>query len=251
MPKKIDGARRCADVLAALARCANVRLALQECGVSHYWAYGRKRADPDFAARWATAVRTGRRRLARAAARRAVEVGAANGGAAPAHGAGEVLVGSSGKGTIRLERAKPCSFTADKQARFLSVLRVTSNVTAAAKAAGVSRHGAHDRYRADAAFRAEWVAALAEGRDHLEMALQAAARAAAEGRTPAAGETAATPAIVGMDAHVALQLVRLGDRREARGRRPIKPADAEQVRATILAKTAAVRAARAREADGA
>ena len=57
MPNKVDVRGRCADLLAALARTANARLALKECGISHYWAYRRRKSDPDFDARWRTAVR--------------------------------------------------------------------------------------------------------------------------------------------------------------------------------------------------
>lgn len=243
----VDAGRRCADLLAALARTANVRLALQECGVSACWAYRRRRVDPDFDRRWRTAVAAGRRRLARAAARRAADVGAPTPAAA-----GQTVVGSSGKGTIRLERAKPCSFTDAKQARFLQALRATCNVRAAARSAGVSAHGAYSRFHADAAFRAEWLAALEDGRVHLEMALIAAARAAAE---QPRGPEALPPdpgALAGMDAAAALQLLRLHRPVDARGRgrgQWVKPADPEATRAAILAKVAAVRAAREQERE--
>lgn len=171
MPRNVDIPRRCADLLAALARTANVRLALRETGVSAYWAYRRRSADPDFDTRWRAAVRAGRRSLAETKAALARDAAAARPGEAL------VLVGSSGKGTLRLEREKPCSFTDAKRAAFLDALRATCNVRAAALAAGVSPTGAYRWYHADAALRAAWDAALAEGRVHLEMALMGAARA--------------------------------------------------------------------------
>ena len=247
MPAKVNSARRCADLLAALARTANVRLALRECGISHYWAYRQRKLDRDFDARWRTAVRNGRRALARAAAARAVEPAAPR-----AHARGEMVVGSSGKGTIRLERAKPCSFTPEKQARFLSALRTTSNVRAAAAVAGVSPHGAYDRYHADAEFRAEWVAALGDGRVHLEMALMAEARAAAERPRRALVPGEEPPAITGMDAKTALQLLRLRRSTDAGGRpygMPVKSSGPEAARRSLLAKSAAVRTARARDGE--
>ncbi|PAX07350.1 hypothetical protein CKY28_15160 [Sphingomonas lenta] len=256
-------------MLAALARTANARLALKECGISHYWAYKQRKSDPDFDARWRTAVRNGRRALAAAAAARARDVGAAR----PGEAARLTMVGSSGKGTLRLEREKPCSFTAERRARFLDALRATCNVKAAAAAVGVSPTGAYRCYHADAAFREAWEAALAEGRVHLEMALIGAARALFErpnerahsvgfegpqGRAHPVGfdaPDAQAHAVVGpenvtgMDAKVAMQLLRLHRPAEERGRarRWIKPADPEETRREILAKVAAVRAARDRE----
>lgn len=242
LAKKVDGARRCADLLAALARTANVRLALKETGISAYWAYRRRKTDGDFDARWRTAVRAGRRELAKAAAARARDVRAAR----PA--AGLTPVGSLGKGTLRLERVKPCSFTDDKRARFLDALRATCNVRAAAAAAGVSARGAYRLYHEDASFREDWNAALAEGRVHLEMAMMGAARGLFDGASQQpAGSESGSVRITGMDAAVALQLLRLhGPRADGRPRgRWVKPADAEATRREILAKVAAVRAARA------
>lgn len=249
VPHKVDAARRCADLLAALARTANVRLALRETGVSACWAYGRRRADPDFDARWRTAVRSGRRALATAAA--VLERDAT----APRPGGPMrlTMVGSSGKGTLRLEREKPCTFTDAKRAVFLATLRETCNVRLAAKAAGISAHGAYGRYHAEAPLRAAWDAALAEGRVHLEMALIGAARALCEPVPAAGAKTDGAVPITGMDAKLALQLLRLHAPRDARGRargRWLQPADAEATRAAILAKVAAVRAARERKGGG-
>lgn len=244
MPKKVDAGRRCADLLAALARTANARLALEECGISHYWAYKQRTSDPDFDARWRTAVRNGRRALGQAAAARARDAGAERSGEA----AKLTLVGSSGKGTLRLEREKPCSFTAERRARFLDALRATCNVQEAARAVKMSPKGAYRCYHEDAGFRKAWEAALAEGRVHLEMALIGAAWALF--RTPdAQAHPVVGPAdVTGMDAKVALQVLKLHRPAEERGRsrRWIKPADPEETRREIEAKVAAVRAARAR-----
>lgn len=54
MPRRSDRDRRVADLLAALARSANMRLARRETGISAYWAYRRRKADPDFDALRAT-----------------------------------------------------------------------------------------------------------------------------------------------------------------------------------------------------
>ena len=251
MPRRVDAERRCADLLAALARTANVRLALSETGISACWAYRRRRADADFDTRWRAAVRAGRRALAQAAAALARDPRAPRPGAA----ATLTVVGSSGKGTLRLARVKPSTFTPARRAAFLDALRATCNVKAAARATGVSAHGAYNAYHADAAFRTAWQAALADGRVHLEMALLGAARAlfdpAVDGPSGTPAARAAAPiapgGVTGMDAKVALQLLRLHGPRDAAGRargRWVKPADADATRAEILAKVAAVRAAR-------
>ena len=248
MPHKVDAARRCADLLVALARTANVRQALRETGVSAYWAYRRRAADPDFDARWRTAVRTGRRVLAGQVRARARDVGAPRPGAAQKL----TVAGSSGKGTLRLERPGPDSFTDDRRTAFLDALRATCNVRAAAAATGVSATGAYRHFHRDAAFRAAWEAALDEGRVHLEMALLGAARALFEVPDAQSTPPVVPEGITGMDAKVALQMLRLhspaGDgARRARGQWT-KPADPDETRREILAKIAAVRAARAREA---
>ena len=241
MPHKVDAAQRCADLLVALARSANVRLALSECGISAYWAYRRRRADADFDARWKTAVRNGRRALAKAQAARARNPKAAR------PSVGKTLVGSSGKGTLQLQLEKPCTFTGEKQEVFLAGLRATCNVRGAAKLAGVSAHGAYTRYHADAALREKWNAALVEGRVHLEMALMGAGRTVFEGtdeELARACPPVETPAITGMDARAAMQLLRLHTPGARRRGQWVKPADAETTRREILAKVAAIRASR-------
>lgn len=57
------------------------------------------------------------------------------------------------------------------QEPFLAALARSSNVTAAAKAAGTDTGTVYKARRADAAFNRRWAAALAEGYDNLEMDL--------------------------------------------------------------------------------
>ncbi len=54
---------------------------------------------------------------------------------------------------------------------FLATLADTSNVTAAAKAAGIHKSTAYDARRSNADFNRKWQQALCEGYDHLEMEL--------------------------------------------------------------------------------
>lgn len=260
MPRKVDAGRRCADLLAALARTANVTLACRETGVSKFWAYRRRGRDADFARRWATAVRAGERRAACAAARLAARPIGEPGRA----GDGLIVQGRAGTGTRRLQRPARDSFGPERRAAFLQALRATCNVRAARLAAGVGSGTIYRHYHEDAAFREAWREALAEGRMHLEMAMIGAGRALFDGDWFGGGEDAAAPGgegavsavgkaavaagdIAGMDAKTALQLLRLhrpvdaGGRRRGRG---VKPADADATRREILAKVAAVRAAR-------
>jgi hypothetical protein len=246
MPRKADPAQRCADLLAALARTANVRLALRETGISAFWAYGRRRADADFDRRWRSVVRAAKARLGRAVAARAGDA------AAPRPGVTEglALAGSLGKGTLRLELPGTYAFTEERRAQFLDALRATCNVMEAARASGVSKTGAYRWYHKDAAFRAGWDAALAEGRVHLELALIGAARALFEAPEEQCAVPVAPADITGMDAKAAIQLLKLHTPRDAAGRkrsRWVKPADPDETRREILAKVAAVKAARGRD----
>lgn len=54
---------------------------------------------------------------------------------------------------------------------FLSELAVTSNVSAAARAAGIATATAYEARRNDPEFNRKWQAALCEGYDHLELEL--------------------------------------------------------------------------------
>ncbi len=70
-------------------------------------------------------------------------------------------------GTARAALCKPAF---DKWSKlFLSELAATSNVTASAKKAGVCTTTAYDARRARPEFNRQWMAALCEGYDHLEM----------------------------------------------------------------------------------
>lgn len=68
-------------------------------------------------------------------------------------------------------KASTRSFTKAKQAKFLSVLAETCNVTRASKGAGVSASQAYRRRRSDAAFRAGWLEAMSAAYQRLELVL--------------------------------------------------------------------------------
>ena len=61
-------------------------------------------------------------------------------------------------------------WTKAKERTFLSTLAETCNVSAAARAAGMSKSGAYERRRKVAAFRTAWFAAIAESYHSLELA---------------------------------------------------------------------------------
>ena len=62
-------------------------------------------------------------------------------------------------------------WTKAKEAKFLSVLADTCNVTRAAAEAGVSVSGAYKRRKENAAFRASWLEAIAVAYQRLELVL--------------------------------------------------------------------------------
>jgi len=72
---------------------------------------------------------------------------------------------------VRVRRASPSTWTKAKTALFLATLGETCNVVRAAKAAGVSANYAYRRRKMDAAFRAGWGVAIAEGYAKLELVL--------------------------------------------------------------------------------
>ena len=76
-----------------------------------------------------------------------------------------------GKVRVKVRRASPQSWTKAKTAMFLATLADTCNVVRAAKSAGVSTNYAYRRRKEDAAFRAGWAAAVAEGYAKLELVL--------------------------------------------------------------------------------
>lgn len=79
-----------------------------------------------------------------------------------------VLVGG-GKSQVR--KASGRDWSKAKQAKFLSVLAETCNVTRACEEAGISNSAAYCRRKSDAAFRAGWLDAIGAGYQKLELVL--------------------------------------------------------------------------------
>ena len=71
----------------------------------------------------------------------------------------------------QMRKPKARDWTKEKDAKFLSVLAETCNVTVAALDAGVSVGGAYKRRRENAAFRAGWMEAISVAYQRLELVL--------------------------------------------------------------------------------
>ena len=79
-----------------------------------------------------------------------------------------VLVAGS---KLQMRKARPRDWTREKEAKFLSVLADTCNVTRASDEAGVSMSAAYKRRRDNAAFRAAWLEAISVAYQRLELVL--------------------------------------------------------------------------------
>ncbi|GMM93813.1 hypothetical protein [Qipengyuania sp. MTN3-11] len=134
--------------LSALRERPVIRAAARTAGVPLATAYSRRRTDEDFAREWNAA-------LGKEASEDTGENTSENGTDALAGWGGARRIGSK------------------RIARFLETLAETSNVSAAAKTAGIEVRTIYRLRRDDAGFAARWQAALAEGYDNLEMELLA------------------------------------------------------------------------------
>jgi hypothetical protein len=233
------GRAREAAFLRALARCGNLTLAAEGCGVSRSWV-GLRRKE---CARFDEAVR---RTLDEARDR--LEAAAANGPGLPEDlrlfGVGAALtvrgIGGTGAGSrgrrVQVGRARARQWTAAVEQRFLGHLEATCNVKAATAAMGLSHSGAYaHRYRW-AGFARAWDEALARGSARLEAALL-------EGWCDPPGEAAEAeaPPVEPMSAEQALELLKLHRLREAgwhKGRRRETP---EALRAVLGQRIAQLR----------
>ena len=226
MAKSTDAPARCRALIAALRRTANAELAFVQSGVNRSWAYWRRKRDPEFARDWAAAVAAGRARLGlKTSARPSWD------------GVPMILTGNFNSRERRLRRAHAADFTDARKRVFLSVLRATCNVSAAARAANVQPGTARRHRHASAPFREAWAVAIDEGRMTLELALIEASIAVFD---PEPGEAdAILPLVHGMNAEVALQTLRLHKSAQPWRSGP-RPSDPETARAAILRQVAIV-----------
>lgn len=127
--------------------------------------------------------------------------------------------------------APPRRVQAEWSATFLAELAATSNVTAAAKKAGVSTRVVYDTRRHDAEFARAWRTSLCEGYDALEMALLYRLRVGE--LKPAGGAKRATRSF---DNATALRLLSAHRETVARERAIREEEDADAILASINAK---------------
>ena len=158
-------------------------------------------------------------------------------------GSGKDLVLVGGTATRRRMR-QTRDWTRAKEARFLSALGDTCNVTLAAKIAGVGNTTVYSHRAKDAAFRKGWDAAIAQGFARLELEMLERALNGSAREIKVGGET---QVVVDYPDRIGLALLKMHrDRAEApeRTARAEAEASAEEVqelRAKILAKLERVR----------
>jgi hypothetical protein len=150
------GAEVQAAFVKGLAETGNVQAAAARAGVTAAACYGRRKADPAFAARWSDALES---RRTKAQAR---------------------IVRTSPWGVQRVRCNRQWSETAEEA--FLDALASSCNVTLSCDEAGVGASSVYRQRRRRPDFAAKWQGALDQGYARLEMATVEAAVAAIEGR---------------------------------------------------------------------
>jgi len=263
--------------LRELARSGNVAGAAEKAGIDRSSAYQLRRRNAAFAASWERAMERAREGLvacSRAHPRPLPQAG----GELKARTVPLPLAGGvrGGRGKLRLRddecvraskagrpcvvRAGPGRWSVGAERAFLEVLTATANVTAAARAAGVSTVAAYNRRKRWPGFAAAWDEAIAEGYVRLETLLIGAATATLE---PVPGPSSLRQAqdergafegryeMPEMTVAQAMNLVQLhrasqrGGREQRYGWRRQLP-DIEEVRAEVARRLAALRRARGR-----
>ncbi|MES2755257.1 MAG: hypothetical protein V4659_11375 [Pseudomonadota bacterium] len=222
-----------AAFLRELRRTGNVRLAAREVGVKYGTIQHRRAKHPGFAVRWDAALTFAWARLeagglrgpsgsSMITARRgrsddsphpkpSLEGGGLKNSRRTA--GGEPVIVRRNDGKLQMRRALPGKLTKQCEQAFLAALSATANVRLSAAAAGAAEAAFYRRRRQNPAFAREFLLALQEGYDRLEMALL-------ESADPASFEDDhwrhnEPPAIPPMTANQALQLMYL-HQKEAR-----------------------------------
>jgi hypothetical protein len=145
------------------------------------------------------------------------------------------------------DEKKESKFGVTAQAKFLAHLAETSNVTASAKAAGVTTRPVYELRRKCADFLAKWLVALAEGYARLEAELLAEAL-----RAPSSNMKDSTLKQKQMRTRLGLSLL-AAHRATVRGAEPAKPSrsrDPKEVRVRLEKRFADMRKRMAKDKDG-
>jgi hypothetical protein len=221
------------DLLGALRRTGNVRLAAREAGMDPGTAYDQRIKNDKFAARFDAARAKGK-------------AAAAAGKARLRKAASQELVLRRTRHGDQLVRASPGRWCAKAEAIFLAELRRTGCVRWAAAACGLSTNTLYYRRKTYPAFAALWAAAEAEAKERIPALLSAATIASLDPEV--AGEDLPK---VNVDQAIAIARLKYSDgaggrrRRSARPERPI-----EAVRDEVLRRLAAIRRHREKGEDG-
>ena len=148
----------------------------------------------------------------------------------------------------RLRKPGRRAFTKAKQARFLTALAATCNVSAACRRARVSDTCVYEHRRKDAAFRAGWAEAVREAYGRLElMTLERMMNGTVTTRTRADGSVDKTHEYPNA---LALQLLRLHRQSAAEAQAEHDPVDMNEVRERIALRLERLRKRMEREAAG-
>ena len=125
---------------------------------------GRRRADPEFAARWEAAVVFAQAALAQKGRRPSDAPATVTSG-------GEFMIGPNQKGELQVRRAKRGSVTARGEEAFLLALGATANIRLAAESVGVEPSAFYKRRAQSPEFARRMQDALAVGYEAVEFAL--------------------------------------------------------------------------------
>lgn len=236
MPKPLNRTQALQNqhFLRELRRTGNVRMSARTVGLKYSTIQHRRRQHPAFAARWDAALVFAQARFDKAGRQgpKAAEGGSRTVG-------GEPVVTRRKDGKLQMRRAQPGKLTRQCEQAFLSALSATANVRLSAKAAGAAEAAFYRRRRNNPAFAREWLLALQEGYDRLEMALLASASPASH--EDDAWRHNAPPDMPPMTVNQALQLMylhqkeaRLGGTPDLLRRRPGESREAMSMRLSLM-----------------
>lgn len=134
----------------------------------------------------------------------------------------------------QMRKPQPREWTREKEARFLTVLGETCNVTRAAEEAGVSTSSAYRRKKEDAAFRAGWLEALSVAYQRLEFVLLDRAFNGTEKLVKR--RDGSDERMVEYSNQLGLSLLKMHRDTAIEGAPENEPQDAEEIRERIIAK---------------
>ena len=136
--------------------------------------------------------------------------------------------------TTQLRKPSSRNWSKAKEARFISALAETCNVTLAAAGAGVSVSHAYRRRKADAAFRSAWLEAIGTAYQRLELVLLERAFAGTEKLVRR--KDGSEERMVEYPNQLALTLLKMHRDTAIEAATEIPPDDVEEIRERLLEK---------------